>query len=299
MSRNITAAVERHLPGLFVLLILLATTTIYAQQTAQIKGILRIPDSLHTQILEMHDGSVFIGRIVEITDNEVQFESKVGLINIEIAQIKEIKEVPVTSFKQGQYWFPNPNDTRLLFAPTGRSLKGGTGYFADYYLFFPMLAYGITDNVTVAGGMSLIPGLSQQLLYFTPKFGMTAKNVSIGIGSLVAALPGEDLPTVGIMYGVGTLGSADNNFTVGLGLGFVDWEFSGDPFLMAGGQLRVSRRVSLVSENWVFPGLDEPFLSGGIRFFGERISVDLALIIPVGIDIDFPFIPYIDFVITF
>ena len=287
-----------------LLLLAFAVITInilHAEQPAQRKGVLRIPDSKHVQTLETFDGSIFVGRIVEISADEVKFESEVGLITVKIAQIKEIKEVPITSIKQGAYWFPNPNDTRLLFAPTGRSLKGGTGYFADYYLLFPMLAYGITDNITIAAGMSLIPGLNiaEQLFYFTPKVAFNMQDGSIGVGTLLAALPGENEPIVGIMYGVGTLGSADDNLTAGLGFGFVDWEFSSKPFVILGGQCRVSRRISLVSENWIFPGLEDPFLSGGVRFFGEKISVDLALVFPVGMDSEFLLIPYVDFVITF
>lgn len=280
---------------------IMTPTVLHGNPSSITREDLQIPDAEHVQMLKTYDGSVFIGRIVEVTEDEVKFDSEVGVVSIDIAKIVEIKEVPATSFKQGAYWFPNPNDTRLLFAPTGRSLKAGTGYFADYYIFFPMVAYGITDNITIAGGMSLIPGLNiaEQLFYFTPKVGFDMNNTSIGTGVLIAALPGEDLPTVGIMYGVGTLGNADNNITAGMGFGFVDWEFSEKPFLMLGGQYRLSRRFSFVSENWLFPGLDEPFLSGGIRFFGEKISVDLALVLPVSTESEFLFVPYIDFVIIF
>lgn len=280
--------------------VLMAAVALHALPSQTAERNLTIPDSAHVQMLTTLDGSTFIGRIVEITEDDVRFESDLGMMSIKIAKIVEVKEVPAASFKQGAYWFPNPNDTRLLFAPTGRSLKAGTGYFADYYLFFPMLAYGITNNITVAGGMSLIPLLpiDDQLFYFTPKVGFDLGSISLSAGALIAGLPGEDLPAVGIMYGVGTLGSADNNVTAGMGFGFVDWEFSGKPFLMLGGQYRLSRRFSFVSENWLFPGLDEPFLSGGIRFFGEKISVDLAVIVLPELDAGYP-IPYIDFVVCF
>ena len=56
-----------------------------------------------------------------------------------------------------KYWFPNPNATRLYFAPTAHMLRKGKGYFADYYLFSPSVVYGITDNITIGGGVSLFP----------------------------------------------------------------------------------------------------------------------------------------------
>jgi hypothetical protein len=229
------------------------------------------------------------------------FESDIGEIEIATLKIKEITEIPAAYIKEGAYWFPNPNDTRLFFAPTARNLKAGSGYFADYMLFFPMVAVGVTDNITIAGGMSLIPFIPvpDQLFYFTPKVGFEVNDISLATGILMAGLPGEDEPMVGILYGVGTLGNADNNITGGFGYGFVDWDFADKPFLMLGGQYRMAKRVSLVSENWLLPGLEEPLISGGLRFFGETLSVDLALVMPVGAGGDWPVIPYIDFVVRF
>ncbi len=280
---------------------LLCLPPLQALDTSHIKGTLRIPDSLHVQMIRTIDGSTFIGRITEIKEYVVMFESDIGEIEIAILKIQEITEVPVTYIKEGAYWFPNPNDTRLFFAPTARSLEAGSGYFADYLLFFPMVAFGVTDNITIAGGMSLIPGLAipEQFFYFTPKVGFSTNNTSLAAGILMAGLPGEDAPLVGILYGVATIGSADNNATAGFGYGFVDWDFADRPFLMLGGQYRTSRRVSFVSENWILPGLDEPIISGGLRFFGEELSVDLALAMPVGAGGDWPVIPYIDFVVRF
>ena len=284
-----------------LILIFLCLAPLQALDTSHIRGTLRLPDSLHVQMIKTSDGSTFIGRITEIKEYVVVFESDIGEVEIAILKIREITEVPATHIKEGAYWFPNPNDTRLFFAPTARNLKAGSGYFADYWLFFPMVAFGITDNITIAGGMSLIPGvpIPEQLFYFTPKVGFDIHNVSLATGILMAGLPGEDAPPVGILYGVNTFGSADNNATAGFGYGFVDWDFADKPFLMLGGQTRMVRRVSLVSENWILPGLDEPILSGGLRFFGEALSVDLALVIPIGAEGDWPVIPYIDFVVKF
>ena len=69
--------------------------------------------------------------------------------------------------------------------------------------------------------------------------------------------------------------------------------------LMLGGEKRLSKRTALVTENWLSPGVDQPLVSYGIRFFGEKLSVDLALITPLGADYIFPGMPYIDFVFHF
>jgi hypothetical protein len=280
---------------------------IRAQQHIDIQQELVIPDSAHLQILTTTDGSSLIGRIVEIGDNEIQFQTDMGKIPIQIAKIKKIKEIPVTSFRQEKYWYPNPNYTRLYFAPTGRALKKGEGYFASYYIFFPMVAYGITNNITVAGGFSLIPwiGIDKQLFYIAPKIGIVStKDFALSTGVLYAKLPSFDdgnSPSAGIIYGVGTYGDANNSLTAGLGYGFTknnEWQLADKPMFMVGGEVRVSRPISLVTENWVIPGTDAPFISYGLRFFSEKISIDFAFINYLG-GLLFPGIPYVDFVVSF
>ncbi|MBA7671555.1 hypothetical protein ES703_79714 [subsurface metagenome] len=293
-----------------ILCFILALTTIsseriYAQGETSSTNNLKIPDPNYIQILTTADGSTLIGRIVEIRETEIQFETDLGKLTIPILKIIEIKEVPLSLIKEGKYWFPNPNATRLFFASTGRSLKKGNWYFADYYLFFPMFAYGITDNITIGGGVSLFPWLDidENILYFTPKVGLISRdNFSFSTGVLIINLPSffdEELQSVGILYGVGTLGSTDASFTAGLGFGFVDTDIADEPMVMLGGEVRTARNMSLVTENWMLPGVDQPLISYGLRLFGERLSVDLAFITTIGEGMFFPGIPYIDFVYNF
>jgi hypothetical protein len=59
--------------------------------------------------------------------------------------------------------------------------------------------------------------------------------------------------------------------------------------------------MSLVTENWFFPAdVYRGILTYGIRFFGESMSVDLALINNAELATVFPIgIPYVDFVVKF
>lgn len=291
--------------NLFIICLLFPTEKLYAQAPHNIKGTIRIPDTGYVQIIKTIDGSTLMGRITAVEDEKIRFETDLGTITIEIFKIEEIKEVPISHFVGGTYWFPNPNETRLFFAPTARCLKGGDGYFADYYLFFPMLAYGITDNITIAGGASIFPwiGIEHNIFYIMPKIGFgIGNNFNLATGALIVKPPSFDddtEPVIGICYGVGTLGSANSNLTLGIGFGYVDWEFDDTPLVMFGGQHRISKRLSLVTENWLSPGFDQPLVSVGFRFFGENLSVDLGFINTIGDDMIFPGIPYIDFVIKF
>ena len=210
---------------------------------------------------------------------------------------------------EGQAASSDPNYSRLMFAPTGRPLRQGDGYFSDHELVFPGFSYGITDNVSVSGGVSTIPGLglSEQLVYFSPKVGFELSDrAAVSIGALAAGVGGDDdLGTLGIAFAVGTFGSRNHSLTAGLGLArelgdrFADTE----PILMIGGQTRLSRSIALVSENWLVldgevPLSEQPF-GLALRFFNGRLSADVGVVI-VGelVDDGYP-LPWVSFTYHF
>jgi hypothetical protein len=259
-------------------------------------------DSLH--VLTMINGSKLFGKITSVSDSSIIFASDLGQSNIPLTNLKEVKIVSSKMMKGGGYWFENPNLTRLYFSPTGRMLKQRQGYFCDYYLFFPGVAYGITDNFTMGAGMSIFPGvdLSDQLFYLSPKIGLSAtKNSSFSIGGLIFALPeiDDERHTFGIVTGTGTFGTSNASLSMSLGYGFVDDEFADKPMVTLGGEYRFARRASFVMENWILPGTSQVPTFYGMRFFGEGLSVDLALVNLIGEDFFFPGIPWIDFVFNF
>jgi hypothetical protein len=288
---------------LFLLILVLGTCSFCSAQSS-LKGTLRLADSSFVQVVKTVDGSSNIGRIIQMDSVNIVLQTSVTAITIPIAKITEIKESPVESLIDGEYWFPNPNATRLFFGPTAHMLKAGEGYFSDTYLFFPQMVVGLTDNITLGGGMSLFPGggMDNQIYYLMPKIGVSLDDrLSLAGGALVINVPWveDDSYTVGVVYSVFTAGNRNRNFSAGLGYGFADGEMADKPLVMLGGEYRLSRRVSFVSENWIFPGMEEPLVSGGFRFFGEGIAVDLALVNVLGEDMLMPGIPFIDFVYNF
>ncbi len=286
-------------------LIVLAVAATSGYAAEHIKGELKIPDSNHVQIITTVGGSSFVGRIVEIRDTEVVVESELGSQTIPISKIREVREILASKMRGGKYWFPNPNATRLFLGPTGRMLRKGQGYFSDVYLFFPSFGWGITDNISLGLGMSLFPGLGLdgQLIYLMPKVGVAAsEKLHFAVGALLIKIPegdDNDSPIVGNLYGVTTYGTGDASFTLGVGYGLKDKELADKPTVTVGGEVRLSRRIALVTENWLIPGADDPLISYGMRFFGESLAVDLALVSTVGEDAFFPGIPYVGFVFNF
>ena len=267
-------------------------------------GLFASPDSSATRVLyqiNLRDGSKLVGSIVKQDSSTISFKTAAN-ISIEIPrdQVESIREL-AGSMVRGRYYRPDPNQTRLLFAPTARTLKSGQGYFSAYQIFFPFVAVGVTGFITLAGGMSLLPGANEQLFYLAPKIRFAhLQDFDLAGGILYIAPTGADDSGGGIAYGVTTYGSAKTALTLGLGWGFAGDDFAEKPVVMIGGEVRTSHKTKLISENWLIPDSDVNLLSFGIRFFGENLAADFALIYPTAADMDgFPFFPWVGFAYNF
>jgi hypothetical protein len=247
-------------------------------------------DSVHagpTHLLKTRDGSVLLGRVVAESADTIRFETAGGLLVLPRTSVLELRRIDPDDVHNGEYWTPDPNTTRLLFAPTARMLKQGEGYFNDTYLFFLTFAGGLTDNITLGGGASVfpIPDFSDNVFYLTPKVGLYSDgDVSFATGALIG-FAGHENGSGGLLYGVGTKGGPDASATLGAG-----WAYGGNtvqsrPVLMLGGTRRMSRHTSFITENYFYTGDgSHALVSYGVRFFGEKLSVDLAFFNPLGQD---------------
>ncbi|HEX9310543.1 MAG TPA: hypothetical protein VF887_07010 [Gemmatimonadaceae bacterium] len=280
--------------GTVIFCFLCSIRAVAGQTPNDVRTRMTVPDSAHLQMVTLKDGSTIFGRVVTSTADTVTFQTQAGTIQLGAGSVRQIKEIDVGDIRDGTYWFPNPNSTRLFFAPTGQMLKKGEGYVSDYELFFPGVAYGVTDNVSIGGGVSLLPATaSDQVYYLTPKIGVSlADNVHVAAGVLFAGAKGG---TGGIYYGVGTFGDDNASVTLGGGYGFAGGKIERKPVGMAGGELRISRRIGVVTENYLLPvSHDNVLYSFGLRFMGEKVTTDLALANIAGSGIiGFPFVDFV------
>ncbi len=253
--------------------------------------------------IRLFDGNEIVGAIVRVSNDTLFVRTTAGLeIPVPDDIVINIQEIHTRVTSGGKFYRVDPNKSRLFFAPTGRALEAGSGYFADYYIFFPTVAYGITDNFALSGGMSIFPGASSQLIYIAPKITFPVSDkVGVSTGLLYLNLP-EDADNVGLGYAVSTIGDRFKGITFGVGVSLFS-NNNGNMVFLLGGETQVSNRVKLISENWIFTGGDGfTLLSGGLRFFGDRIAVDLAFLTAKDFweNADgFPFIPYVDFSVMF
>jgi hypothetical protein len=246
------------------------------QEPAPVTPAVVVPAPAETLLrVELVDGSELVGRIRAVTALNLTIETTGGArITLERTQVRSITQAR-GSERDGEYWPEDPNGTRLFFTSTGRTLGQGEGYFGTYFIALPFVAYGLTDRITIAAGAPILFGTLEPL-YVAPKVQVVrAEGVEMSVGTIAVVVDGD---AIGIAYGVATLGGRDNALTLGLGFGYAGDDFSSEPVGMIGGEVRVSRKVKLVTENYVLPESVGVLFSAGLRLIGGSLSTDLGIV---------------------
>jgi hypothetical protein len=271
----------------------LAPAPVAAAQTLQAP-----PPSGRTELHELvlRDGSRVFGTVERETDTEVVFRTHSGATvtarRQDIVSLKPVKG----RIERGEFLRTDVHRSRLFFAPTGRSLDKGQVSVGVFEFLAPFVQVGVTDRFSIGGGTPLVFGIDEDFrpFWFTPKFQVyDSEKAQAAVGVLQILNTSGD--NGGIAYGVGTFGDSDNALTVGAGLAYSGDERGG--VVMVGGEGRVRNNLKLITENYVWKG-GNGILSGGVRFLGERLSADLALAFPIGMD-DFIAFPVVNFVYVF
>jgi preprotein translocase subunit YajC len=255
-------------------------------------------DALDTgkKSIELTDGSIIKGRVTKVGSEIIE----VTLVSGQVIKIKRGEIERVEDDKGVLAYGVDPNISRLFFAPTGRTLKQGDGYFSVAEIFFPMVAVGVTDDIMLSGGITIVPGLESQAYYFNAKGRpVHVKDFDLSAGVLYANETSGDVNGIGALYLTGTYGDERKAVTFGGGYGFETKGGVADyPMLILGGEIQMSKSIKAVSENWLITG-DESggVMSFGIRFFGRNLSADFALMYLFtesgGTVSGWPFIPWI------
>jgi len=257
------------------------------------------------------DGNLYQGELIEKNDDNLIINTEeLGTITLAKSQINKLIPLYPSGDNKKGYLYDNPNATRNIFAPTGYGLRKGEGYYHNFMMLYNSASYGITNNITL--GVGLVPIIIDKSIPFsiTPKVSIPAikDKLNFGVGAIYMNLNTEQ---VGIAYGVGTFGSRANNFSLGLGWGFVEDEWSERPVVTASGQLRIGKRWGLVTENWFLPTYEYTFeglrkknyqglISYSARFIAHSLSIDFGFINHMDVIEVFPLgIPVIGVIIPF
>ncbi len=255
---------------------LVAVSSVAAQDHRSID--VHVPPAEAIQRLRMSDGSQLYGRVEAVDDDSVDFRTIAGvLIIVDNAQLVELRLVEGRVIN-GEFRFKDPHTSRLMIGPTARSLRRGEGYVTFHQFAVPSIQVGLTDRVSIGTVTPLMMFGEYYPILVTPKIQLLGREkVQVAAGT-IHLLNVDDSGPTGLVYGVTTLGSADNAMTLALG-----YAFSGNerrPLLMLGGELRETGRVKWFTESWLF-GPRDGFVSGGARILRERFSTELALAVPL------------------
>ena len=265
--------------------------------------------------IQLNDNRTIICELRELSAEQVQaFSKDLGNLAISRANVKSLRYLPVVAGGQAGIQFDNPHPTRYFFGPSAIPLKKGERYYQNAYVLANSVQYGINDNFSIGGG-AVIPFA----FFITPKWGyQVASKWHLGYGMLAATSFIKDMNFgLAVAYGSATYGTKEHNVTLNAGWGAVKqqdpnssyaWRGARRPMFTISAMTRISNRVMLVTENWLFSLKEYDFqtetytmknrgiLTGGFRFMGEKNSFDFGVLVPSGEAVA---IPYIDYVFKF
>lgn len=255
--------------------------------------------------VETVEGNVFFGYLVSEDDQSVTLNvESIGEITILRENIRSMTQIDPDQIKNGSHWYENPQATRYFFAPNALGLQKGRGYYQNTWIFFNNVNYGISDNFSLGGG--IVPlflfGGSTTPVWILPKvtFPIANDKLHLGAGAMIGGLIGTVTESLGLFYGVGTLGDRDKNLTVGIGYGYAGEEVSRTPLINVSGMIRVNRRLYLLTENYFVPEADAGgILSVGVRWTSEQFAVDFGLFRPTDGGGDYIGVPWLGVTIPF
>ena len=173
---------------------------------------------------------------------------------------------------------------RLFFAPTARTVSPGGRYLADYDVFLVAGGFGVGDRVMLSAGASLLENVDSAgkvngtgLAFADGRVGLArGRNAAVAVGAFWGSLFREGGGSVGAGYGVVTLGSNDHAVTVLGGYPFASRSFEKEAIVMLGGEVRVARRLKLMTENWKLPQISRVASVYGVRWLGDDFSVEVG-----------------------
>ena len=158
-------------------------------------------------LIETLDGDEFTGRILSHDSTSINLETNNGIFSLSKKKIKKLESYDYA----GKFKFPNSQDTRYFFAPSGIPLKKGEGYYQNVLLTGNFVNYGVHRNLSVGGGVEFITlSTGQPIWFFTPKVGHSlSEKLHVAGGLLMIGtgdFSGSGNGISSLIYGVTTIG---------------------------------------------------------------------------------------------
>ena len=256
--------------------------------------------------IETVDGNEYTGKIAGQDSARIFLATEnLGEIAIQKSDIKSQGNLKMEQIRDGEIWFANPQSTRYFWSPNGYGLNKGEGYYQNIWVMWNQFAYGLTDNFSVGG--AIVPlflfGGAPTPVFGTAKlsFPIEKEKINLAAGVIAGTVLGESETGFGILYGLSTFGTPNNNLSIGLGYGFGGGEWASAPLINLSGMFRLASRWYFLTENYYINIDEENFamVSLGGRWIIKKAALDFGLFIPVAEDAGFVGIPWLGMTIPF
>lgn len=277
----------------FTICFFVLSPSLFAQENTFKDIFIEAKNNNQEVVVTLKNNSTFTGKVITVDDSSAGVETKDGLFNFNYDRIKEVKIVDVNDVTSG--WYKNPSENKLFISQTGKMLESKSGFYQNTLLFFSNFAYGISNHISVDLGFSMIPGLGAENQLFSAglKTGTSLnEKFDVSVSAKHYRLFDNDIGVTSLSGSI-TYSSKHIDLTAGSGFGIAEGT-SSNPLVILGGQLRVSQRFALLSENLILPSEDDvvPLVSFGGRIINTRSVFDIGFFTSEDIDALIPFVSY-------
>lgn len=253
-----------------------------------------ISDTTAMYAIETTDGNDFTGNLISRDSSTVVIWTPMfGRLKLMKQDIKKMVQVNPEKIVDGKLWFENPQSSRYFWAPNGYGLHKGEGYYQNIWVLWNQASYGFTEHFSLGAGIIPLFFFGEgeySPVWIVPKLSVpiVKDKFNVGIGAIAGKLVAESHSGFGILYGTATLGNRNNNFSLGLGYGYLDGDFAKRPIINISFMSRVGPRGYLISENYYLSSSDFNLflISLGGRSFVKKVGIDYGLFLPLAEDMD-------------
>ena len=246
-------------------------------------------------------GGNFQGILKNVTDDRVEIIVDDGqILQIDLHSIIEFHRLDEQVTKDT--FFQDSASNRFVVMPTGFPMEPGEFHVADQEIIAVTVSYGLNDQVSFWGGLS-IPGFLLSARYILSP----ADRFAVSIGSFAGLSWMEDLKAGAVLpYCIASWGEPNNNVTIG-GSPIMTFDYTRDkPFELdgavaaLGGKMVLTATSSLIFENWImwlkrdvydqsldpvdtrWDAVPNAILPAVVfRIAGPRLSWDIGAIVPL------------------
>ncbi len=230
----------------------------------------------------MVNGEQYEGQVIRDDDIALVLQTKYAKI---LLKAENIESVNLVGYK-GSLDFPNLHHNRYYLFTPSKSIGHFEGYYQNIYLVGNIFGVGISKHLTITGGFEIVNLImGTPVGYLNSRLGFSIGKSSNSFAGGIIVVNNADNDTYVVPYASLTLGSNDASVSFALGL-YNDLEDNLNTAINVSGIQRISQKLSLVSENYIFPNnrtVDRTdnalsvFGLHGIRIFKRKNSYDIGV----------------------